>query len=726
MDATPAASPTADTVEDQECLDALGRADEASRESALEAARVLSREQQQAQYEEAVHQLNDMLAKAEQFNATCEKLASGSSFLCKDTPAGFTGGVLRDYQQQGVEWLSTKHFLGESGIIADEMGLGKTVQIIAYVSWMRAAPVSDGPVLIVVPLSTLRNWVNEFRKFAPDIPVVEYHGTPEERASLRRRHIPGCPRWAATVPKARRRSSAGSAGSAAARRRGVATMEREDRCAMPVFITTYSLAMNDSAVLGKAVVPWGLLVVDESHRLKNSASRLTEELEGYCWREALSGTQKVILTGTPLQNDLLELWSLCHFVMPLIFADKHAFASVYGFLQLDTVEGRDDVVLRQERDHIVSTLHRLLSRYMLRRTKADVDLELPPKVEVVVYCGMTDVQARIAEGLAQGRLAEEVADMGWHLTPGDSAIAKLVRGAGAKGASALERGLGEAGPVAVSNLHMHLRKVANHPFLFAEPHPPPEDEERDEAASRARAAAARARAPARRGIVLATEAELAELADASSEEEEEEEDAQSDEDEDEDGDDGNDSCADEAAAGSGSQTDESIVESCSKMQVLDSMLRRLKADGHKVLIFSQFARTLEILSDYLELRRPEFGAYEHLDGSTPREERQASMDRFNERADRFAFLLSTRAGGMGINLTGADTVIIYDSDWNPHADSQAEDRAHRIGQTRPVVVYRLVTAGSVEEALVHRANSKRALERLVLRDGRAGNFRPAG
>lgn len=251
MDTTPAASPTADTAEDQKCLEALSRADAASRESALEAARALSREQQQAQYADAVHQLNDMLAKAEQFNATCEKLASGSSFLCKDTPAGFTGGVLRDYQQQGVEWLSTKHFLGESGIIADEMGLGKTVQIIAYVSWMRAAPVSDGPVLIVVPLSTLRNWVKEFRKFAPDIPVVEYHGTPEERAALRRRHIPGCPRWAASVPQTKRRASSGSAGSAAARRRGVATMDRGDRSAMPVFITTYSLAMNDSAVLGK-------------------------------------------------------------------------------------------------------------------------------------------------------------------------------------------------------------------------------------------------------------------------------------------------------------------------------------------------------------------------------------------------------------------------------------------------------------------------------------------
>jgi hypothetical protein len=165
-------------------------------------------------------------------------------------------------------------------------------------------------------------------------------------------------------------------------------------------------------------------------------------------------------------------------------------------------------------------------------------------------------------------------------------------------------------------------------------------------------------------------------------------------------------------------TDESIVTSCSKMQVLDRMLRHLKANGHKVLIFSQFARTLEILCDYMELRESQFGGYEHLDGSTPREERQSAMDRFNTDPDTFAYLLSTRAGGLGINLTGADTVIIYDSDWNPHADSQAEDRAHRIGQTRPVVVYRLVTAGSVEEGLVHRANSKRALERVVLQEGK--------
>jgi len=233
--------------EDEVCLVKLEKADQSAREAALAEARAMTRAEQQAQYKEAVGQLNEMLAKAEQFNATCERLASESSFLCKERPAGFTGGELRDYQQAGVEWLSTKHFLSESGIIADEMGLGKTVQIVAYTSWMRADPVRDGPVLVVVPLSTLRNWVNEFRRFAPSIPVVEYHGSQEERAELRREHIPGCPAWAQEpMGKARARAVA-----AAARRRGVARMTREQRCEMPVFVTTYSIAMNDSAVMGK-------------------------------------------------------------------------------------------------------------------------------------------------------------------------------------------------------------------------------------------------------------------------------------------------------------------------------------------------------------------------------------------------------------------------------------------------------------------------------------------
>ena len=482
--------------------------------------------------------------------------------------------------------------------------------------------------------------------------------------------------------------------------------------------------------------------MDESHRLKNSASRLTAELESYCWREGLSGTQKVILTGTPLQNDLTELWSLCHFVMPLIFADKEAFRSVYGFLQLDTAEGRSDVLHRQERDHIISTLHRLLARYMLRRTKADVRLELPPKVEVVVYCGMTAEQERIAAALVSGSLAAEVEAMGWYMTPGDSAVGRLVRGAGRR-----------SGSGAVSNLHMHLRKVANHPFLFAEPHPPPEEEE-DEAVARLEGIVRRARARAAKPALRVTEAERRELEAAGSSSDDDGPAGGSQDGSDSDSDHEADASARRRSGGgavaprrtrrqsrgsaagesspprrppagaavrgrvSETTTDETIVTSCAKMAVLDTMLRRLKREGHKVLVFSQFARTLEVLSDYLEMRRPVLGAFEHLDGSTPREERQASMDRFNEDGGTFAFLLSTRAGGLGINLTGADTVIIYDSDWNPHADSQAEDRAHRIGQTRPVVVYRLVTAGSVEQGLVQRANSKRALERVVLQDGR--------
>jgi ATP-dependent DNA helicase len=444
---------------------------------------------------------------------------------------------------------------------------------------------------------------------------------------------------------------------------------------------------------GAAAVPWGLLVVDESHRLKQSTSKLKADLETYCWTGELGGTQKIILTGTPLQNDLMELWSLCHFVMPLIFADREAFGAVYGFLQLGTEEGRDDLVSKQERDHIISTLHRLLERYLLRRTKAEADVSLPPKVEVVVYCGMTEVQEQLARALCAGRLAEEVAAMGWFLTPGDSAMARLGKGGGG-----------------LSNLQMHLRKVVNHPYLFAEPHPPPEDN--DPTRKRFQHVAL----PTSTVEARASREELLEVLGSSDTDEE--------------------SLPSSSrrrmgrkrpnlrshvrprTAKGGSETDETIVECCAKMQVLDRMLRQLKRQGHKVLIFSQFARTLEILSDYMELRADEFGKYEHLDGSTPREERQESMDRFNRDASTFVFLLSTRAGGMGINLTGADTVIMYDSDWNPHADSQAEDRAHRIGQTRPVVVYRLVTAGSVEEALVHRANSKRALERIVLQDGK--------
>jgi SNF2 family DNA or RNA helicase len=230
--------------EDDECLQALNDAELKEDEAAIQTAKSLSEAERKAHYDEAVRQLNEMLSKAEQFNATCEKLASESPFLAKSKPADFVGGELRDYQQAGVEWMSTKHWLGESGIIADEMCLGKTGQIIEYVAWMRAKPVQDGPVLVVVPLSTLRNWVNEFQRFAPSIPVLEYHGTPPERAALRRKHIPGCPSWAAEEPKKKGQA-------AQARRRTVATMTREERCAMPVFVTTYSIAMNDSALLGK-------------------------------------------------------------------------------------------------------------------------------------------------------------------------------------------------------------------------------------------------------------------------------------------------------------------------------------------------------------------------------------------------------------------------------------------------------------------------------------------
>lgn len=161
---------------------------------------------------------------------------------------------------------------------------------------------------------------------------------------------------------------------------------------------------------------------------------------------------------------------------------------------------------------------------------------------------------------------------------------------------------------------------------------------------------------------------------------------------------------------------------CGKMQLLDTMLSALHKKGHKVLIFSQMTRMLDILEDYLRMRT-QWGTYCRIDGSTPVDEREEQIDEFNGSKDAFAFLLSTRAGGLGINLVAADTVILYDSDWNPHQDSQAEDRCHRIGQTRPVIVYRLIAHGSVEVQMLRRANRKRALERLVLSNKYVGASR---
>lgn len=307
---------------------------------------------------------------------------------------------------------------------------------------------------------------------------------------------------------------------------------------------------------------------------------------------------RLLITGTPLQNNLHELWALLNFLLPDVFGDAQAFDQWFS---------GDD----RDQDTVVQQLHRVLRPFLLRRVKSDVEKSLLPKKEVNLYLGMSDMQIKWYQ-----KILEKDID--------------AVNGAGGKRESKTR----------LLNIVMQLRKCCNHPYLFegAEPGPP-------------------------------------------------------------------------------YTTDEHLVYNAGKMAVLDKLLGRLQKQGSRVLIFSQMSRLLDILEDYCVFRQFK---YCRIDGGTAHEDRIAAIDEYNKPgSEKFVFLLTTRAGGLGINLTTADIVILYDSDWNPQADLQAMDRAHRIGQTKQVVVYRFVTDNAIEEKVLERAAQKLRLDQLVIQQGRA-------
>jgi len=491
-------------------------------------------------------------------------------------PKSMTGGTLKSYQLTGFRWLTGLWENGLNGILADEMGLGKTVQTLALMAHLHESKVY-GWRLIVVPLSTMTNWVGEAQRWVPTLPVLMYHGTKEERSELRR----------------------------------TMATKRNQEAQIPLVITTYEIACRDRKELSQFT--WTYLVVDEGHRLKNRHCRLIRELNALVGTKPAidGGCSKLLLTGTPLQNDLAELWSLLNFLLPQVFSSLAFFQSVFELEGGDgTPADESKIVMLQEEQNIVSKLHRILRPFMMRRLKCQVEQYLPPKLEVVLYCGMTKDQRDLYEKIKAGELGEML--------------------------KAARKAKDRADSKSCMNLMMQLRKAANHPFLHFDP---------------------------------------------TSEEQ---------------------------------VTDESIVQLSGKMIVLDRMLRELKERGHKVLIFSQFTSMIDIIDDYLRFLRPQY-RYCRLDGSTHFTDRHNLMKEFNESSDCFIFLLSTRAGGMGINLVASDTVIIFDSDWNPQVDSQAQDRAHRLGQKRPVAVFRLISTKSIELRILMKANAKRKLERIVVR-----------
>ncbi|KAH9259998.1 hypothetical protein BASA81_001770 [Batrachochytrium salamandrivorans] len=418
-----------------------------------------------------------------------------------------------------------------------------TLQSIALLGYLRLER-SQGvmrPSLVIVPLAVLANWEREFTKWCPKLVVYSVH-TPESRSEM---------------------------------------LKQKD---VDVFLTTFEVVKLEKSRF-KRLGPWNFIVLDEAHKVKNDES----ELSKVC-RE-MDSQFRLLLTGTPLQNNFHELWSLLNFLIPQLFDDARMF-------EFQTVS-----VEELKTEQVRELLRSILQPFLLRRLKSDTTKEIPPKREIKLFCGMSEMQSYWYKQI---------------LTKNAETLTQL---------NASNRGL--------QNILMQLRKVCNHPYLFdgAEPGPP-----------------------------------FIEGAH--------------------------------------------MVDNCGKMVLLDKLLRRLQENGDRVLIFSQMTQMLDILEDYCTWRQYECC---RIDGSTKIAERYELIDQFNSpESKKFCFLLSTRAGGLGINLQTANVVILFDSDWNPFVDLQAQDRAHRIGQTKEVTVFRLITENTIEEKIVERAEHKLFLDAVVV------------
>ncbi|XP_061770864.1 chromodomain-helicase-DNA-binding protein 4 isoform X2 [Nerophis ophidion] len=481
-----------------------------------------------------------------------------------------TGGTLHPYQLEGLNWLRFSWAQATDTILADEMGLGKTVQTAVFLYSLYKEGHSKGPFLVSAPLSTIINWEREFEMWAPDMYVVTYVGDKDSRAVIRENEF-------------------SFEGNAIRGGKKASKMKKDSTVKFHVLLTSYELITIDQAVLGS--IEWACLVVDEAHRLKNNQSKFFRVLNNYPLQH------KLLLTGTPLQNNLEELFHLLNFLTP------ERFNNLEGFLEEFADIAKEDQIKK---------LHDMLGPHMLRRLKADVFKHMPSKTELIVRVELSPMQKKYYKFI---------------LTRNFEAL--NTRGGGNQ--------------VSLLNVVMDLKKCCNHPYLF----------------------------PA-----AATEA---------------------------------------PKLPNGMYEGMSLTKASGKLTLLQKMMTKLKEGGHRVLVFSQMTKMLDLLEDFLE---NEGYKYERIDGGVTGSMRQEAIDRFNAPgAPQFAFLLSTRAGGLGINLASADTVIIYDSDWNPHNDIQAFSRAHRIGQNRKVMIYRFVTKASVEERITQVAKKKMMLTHLVVRPG---------
>ncbi|KAJ1817746.1 ATP-dependent DNA helicase Snf21, partial [Coemansia sp. RSA 2598] len=486
-------------------------------------------------------------------------------------PGILVGGTLKEYQLRGLEWMVSLYNNRLNGILADEMGLGKTIQTISLVTYLIEKKRQNGPFMIIVPLSTITNWLLEFEKWAPAVSVIGYKGAPLVRRALHSR------------------------------------IKRAD---FQVLLTTYDYVIKDRPILSK--INWIHMVIDEGHRMKNTQSKLAATLTTF-----YKTRYRLILTGTPLQNNLPELWALLNFVLPSVFSSAESFDEWFN-APFANAGAQDRIELNEEEQLLViKRLHKVLRPFLLRRLKKDVEVDLKDKVEHVVRCGMSALQSRLYHQMLRFGTLFRTIDLD---------------------------GTGRTGKASFNNTIVQLRKICNHPFVFEQ-----------------------------------VESRINPLG----------------------------------------VNNNLLYRTAGKFELLDRVLSKLLATDHKVLIFFQMTQIMTIMQDFLDWR----GIRSlRLDGSTSDDDRREYMRIFNEPDSPYkVFLLSTRAGGQGLNLQTADTVVIFDSDWNPSADAQAMDRAHRIGQKNEVRILRLITRGSVEEDILARAEYKRDLDGKVIQAGKFDN-----
>lgn len=728
----------------------------------------------------------DKIASTDEDDSNVE-IVNGSKV--KDVPIPLLlRGTLRPYQKQGLNWLASLYNNNTNGILADEMGLGKTIQTISLLAYLACEHHKWGPHLIIVPTSVMLNWEMEFKKFAPGFKVLTYYGSPQQRAQKRKG-------W-----------------------------NKPD--AFHVCITSYQLVVQDQQSFKRR--RWTYMILDEAHNIKNFRSTR--------WRALLNFNteNRLLLTGTPLQNNLMELWSLLYFLMP---SSKVNQAMPEGFANLDdfqqwfgkpvdrileqTSAGNSDLIDENERTtqkmdeetrNTVARLHQVLRPYLLRRLKKDVEKQMPGKYEHIVYCRLSKRQRFLYDDFMSRAKTKETLASGNFLS--------------------------------IINCLMQLRKVCNHPDLFevrpivtsfAMPRSIPSYYQstnelvkrlfnKDETVSFQAlnldvtgcenmnyfvcqsTGKLMTTEPFQDQInklkILLVEFENSDPINYVSyyQRLRREEQAEikeklehvvylnnlrcgrkpiygesllrlltvnahdfSDEPY-------NKYCLtlsgrvdkmndtiekysiitpaavaldmkDQLIPISTKQRilhevaenkidnpfhkaqvklsiafpDKTLLQyDCGKLQKLATLLQELTSQGHRALIFTQMTKVLDILEQFLNIHGYR---YMRLDGATKIEDRQLLTEKFNRDPKIPVFILSTRSGGLGINLTGADTVIFYDSDWNPAMDKQCQDRCHRIGQVRDVHIYRFVSEYTIESNIIKKANQKRQLDNVVIQEG---------